>query len=113
MAYDFSLSNPELKAWFTSGTGPTPVREFIYLHEHPLVRPNFISEIEVLIHDAGLHIQARNISGAIVQRLVDAAEKFSGALKAYLLGRSDEAATGVVEALREVYKICTRVLSLK
>lgn len=113
MAYDFSLSNPDLKAWFASGEGEAPVREFIYLHEHPLVRPNFISEIEVLIHDTGLHIKARNISGSPVKRLVDAAETFSQALKAYLLGKTNDAARDVVEALKAVYKICTKILSLK
>jgi len=112
MAYDFSFSNQTIKAWLDRDSEESPVREFLYLHEHPLIRPNFISEIEVLIHNTGQHMVTKNIGGAPANKLVSLAETFSTRLNDFVQDRSEDNAESVLESLRDLYRICTRIRSL-
>lgn len=112
MSYDFSLSNPSIKSWFNEETGAAPIREFLYLHEHPLIRPNFISEVEVLIYETGLHMKAKHISGSPAKRLVGFAETFTIDLNDFVQDRSEELSEKVLVSLRNLYTLCTRIKAL-
>lgn len=112
MSYDFSLANPEIKTWFETGKGSAPIRQFVYLHEHPLVRPSFITEIEVLIHNTGLHVIRRNITGKIIEKFVRQAEEFSTALGKYILSKEENDAMSVLEALRGIHRSCIQIQSI-
>ena len=50
---DFSLSNPEIKGYFEFTSNTPPEGEIKYLHTHPLVTPNFVEEINILVVKAG------------------------------------------------------------
>lgn len=112
MNYDFSIKNPAIKSWLDKETETPPVREFLYLHEHPQIRPNFVSDIEVLIHETGQHMVRKNISGAPAERLVSYAEDFANDTNDFIQSRSEEHAESVLEDLRKLYQICTRIKSL-
>lgn len=112
MAYDFSIKNPDIKSWLDRDTDVAPIREFLYLHEHPQVRPNFITDIEVLIYETGQHMVSKNISGAPANKLVSLAETFAGLLNDFVQDRSEESAGSVMESLRDLYRICNRIKSI-
>lgn len=112
MAYDFSASNPSIKAWLDRDSDEQPVREFLYLHEHPQVRPNFVTDIEILIYETGQHMLSKNISGAPANKLVSLAEAFANKLNDFVQDRSEEGAERVLESLRDLYRICNRIKSL-
>lgn len=109
MAYDFCFTNPEIKDWFEKDEGEIPVRHFVYLHEHPMVRPNFITEIEGCIYSAGMRMQAKNIKGAAPLKLVEAAEKFGNSLEEFLRSKTRESAEETLRALREVYRLSRKI----
>lgn len=112
MAYDFSASKPEIKSWLDRDTDEAPIREFLYLHEHPQIRPNFVTDIEVLIHETGQHMIEKNISGAPANKLVSLAETFAHRLNDFVQDRSEEGAQVVLESLRDLYRICVRIKSI-
>lgn len=112
MAYDFSTSNPDIKDWLDQKTENPPVREFLYLHEHPLIRPNFISEIEVLIYETGQHMVGKNINGAPANKLVALSETFANRLNDFVGDRTEDGAKEVLESLRGLYRICKRIKAL-
>lgn len=112
MSYDFSLSNPALKEWFDNDKGDVPVRQFIYVHEHPLVRPNFVTDIEVLIYETGVHMTNKNIVGAPAKKLSSLAEAFTTSLAAFVTDRTDKTATKVLLDLRNLYQLCVKVKAL-
>lgn len=112
MAYDFSSKNPEIKSWLDRDSDTYPIREFLYLHEHPQVRPNFVTDIEVLIHETGQHMVNRNISGAPANKLVSLAETFASLLNDFVQDRSEERAESVLGSLRDLYRLCNRIKAI-
>jgi macrodomain Ter protein organizer (MatP/YcbG family) len=112
MSYDFSLSNDAVDAWLSSEDAPAPVREFIYVHEHPLIRPNFVSQIEVKIYDTGQHMIAKNISGAPAKRLVSLSETFVNQLSDFASDRTEDSATALLGSLRAIYILCQKILRM-
>lgn len=112
MNYDFSIENPQIRAWLNRESDAVPVRQFIYLHEHPLIRPNFLSDIEVLIFATGRHMNARSISGAAGKRLLAFSEAFANNLEVFVRDRTEDAAQNVLESLREIYLLCEKILTL-
>ncbi len=112
MAYDFSLSNPKIKSWLDGNSSDSPGQEFLYLHEHPLIRPNFISQIEVLIHETGQHMLAKSISGSPAKRLVSFAETFATRLGTFAQERNNDTSEEVLESLRDLYQLCLKIKSL-
>ena len=112
MAYDFSASNPTIKSWLDRDSENQPVREFLYLHEHPQIRPNFVTDIEVLIYETGQHMIAKNISGAPANKLVSLAETFAHRLNDFVQDRSEDGAQVVLESLRDLYRLCKKIKSI-
>lgn len=112
MAYDFSAKNPDIKSWLDRDSDTAPVREFLYLHEHPQVRPNFVTDIEVLIYETGQHMISRNISGAPANKLVSLAETFAGLLNDFVQDRSEGRAESVLGSLRDLYRLCNRIKAI-
>jgi hypothetical protein len=46
---DFTLSNKKLSDYFEGLSEVAPIGEFMYLHSHPAIRPNFLTQIEALV----------------------------------------------------------------
>ena len=109
MAYDFSQKNPEIKDWLDTGLGVAPIRQFIYLHSHPLVKPNFVTEIEVLVYETGLHMKSKNMVGAAPKRMKTIAENLVKATEVFIVDKSDANALKVLHRLRELYSFCNKV----
>lgn len=112
MAYDFSALNPSIQSWLNRDTDVAPIREFLYLHEHPQIRPNFVTDIEVLIYETGQHMISRNISGAPANKLVSLAETFARQLNDFVQSRTEDGAEIVLGSLRDLYRICKRIKAI-
>lgn len=50
---DFTFKNQLLKKYFEGDNSYIPTSELIYLHDHPMVKPNFMTELSQLIKEAG------------------------------------------------------------
>lgn len=46
-----------------------PISEFTYLHDRPLLRPNFITQIEDLVNKVGAKIQKAKLTGKPIEHL--------------------------------------------
>lgn len=112
MSYDFSIKNPDISDWLNRKSSNAPVREFLYLHEHPLIRPNFLSDVEVLIFETGQHMLQKNISGTPANKLLSISETFASRLNTFVAGRDEDSAKDVLESLRDLYTLCTRIKTL-
>lgn len=112
MNYDFSFANPEIRSWFDRNSTATPIRQFVYLHEHPLVRPNFIAELDGMIYETGAHIMAKNIKGSPIKRLQKLAKEFADALTKFVVDKEDGSTEKVLFAMRDLYTFCKQVKSM-
>jgi hypothetical protein len=106
---DMSFNNPRVSAFFSEEPGknvaPCPVDELMYLHEHPLVQPNFLSQIEVMINESSEAVSQTRAWDAV-------APKLGAHLVAIgnLMPKIDKtSAEEVLLRLREVYRIVSRI----
>jgi hypothetical protein len=103
---DLSFNNTQIKAYFNGSDSYTPVSELMYIHSHPLVKPNFLDQLEAMILATSELIKAKNIRGSIIDRLTEHAMKFG----AELPNINSDNAPKILGHLREVYKICNGLL---
>jgi hypothetical protein len=103
---DFSLKNESIKAFFEGSDKYVPVSELLYLHTHPLIQPNFLTEIEAVINDTSDYMVMKNMRGAIVDRFVG----LSVQLGKNLPVESEEQSREVLGILRQIYKLCKSIL---
>lgn len=106
MENDFSLTNPDIKKYFDGDNSCAPVRELMYLHTHPLIRPNFLTDITNLIDRVGAKLVSKNIppSSKVIKDLEGLC---------ILLGQNipdtSEAADKMLVHLRETYILCNKL----
>lgn len=103
---DFSFSNTQIKAYFEGSDAYVPVSELMYIHSHPLIKPNFLDQLEALILQTSELIKKKNIRGAIIDRLTTHAASFGAELPTI----TQDNAPKILGHLREVYKICNGLL---
>lgn len=103
---DMSFKNEQIKGYFNGSDVYVPSSELIYVHTHPLINPNFLSEIEVLIHEATEKMVALNMRGAVVKKFTDLTIKLGRELP----DLTDKNAASTLGTLREVYKLCKYVI---
>lgn len=103
---DFSFKNANIKSYFEGSDTYIPSSELIYLHSHPLVKPNFLDEIESIILKTSDLIQKKNIRGAVIEKLTNLTMQFG----AELPNINQENAPKILGHLRDIYKLCTGLL---
>lgn len=106
---DFSLNNALIKAYFQGSDEYIPSSELWYIHSHPLVRPNFVEDIEVLINKASQVIEAKNMRGRIVEDFVDLGQKLGRLLPL----KSEKEAEQALVVLRRIHKQCVAITGKK
>lgn len=109
MDTDFTFKNKLILSFFNYEEVPAPVREIIYLHEHPLVKPNFIVELIELVEKTNNHLISKKISGHPIDEFTSIAIRIGQQLPKL----TEENAPLVLEEFRKLYKICNQILSLK
>lgn len=110
-AVSLGFDNDLIYGFFEGSDSYVPVSELIYVHEHPLVNPNFLSQLEVFINQASVIAEtgANATSGEDAAALVSAVE----ALAVTLPDVTNETAPSIMKGLREVYQVCKRITGLQ
>lgn len=103
---DFSFNNTQIKAYFEGSDEYIPTSELMYIHSHPLVKPNFLDQLETIILKTSETIQKRNIKGVMIDRLTEHTKNFGAELPTI----SQKNAPKILFHLREIYKICNGLL---
>lgn len=95
---DFTFNNTNINAFFETGLNP-PVSELIYLHTHPLVRPNFILQLE----DQVLRLSEKRIPGKASNEL----SRIAISLGTLLMNIYDEQASKeILNEFRKSFILC-------
>lgn len=106
---NYSLTNPKIQTYLNGDNSNPPISELIYLHSHPLVRPNFINEIEELVLQAGIHIQNKGIKGYPVDSLKNIAINIGTKMPTF----NEESAPLILEELRKLYMVCNQIIGMR
>lgn len=103
---DLSLKNESIKDYFLGSDFYVPVSELIYVHEHPMIRPNFLADLEVIILRTSKLMEDKNIKGKVVDKFLNLTIKLGQELPVI----SKENAPRILSTLRAVYMLCTKLL---
>lgn len=106
MNIDFSFNNDLIRAYFEGSNDYVPSSELIYLHEHPLIKGSFLTEIERMINETSSLLHRKNMQGPIVQRFIE----YSIRLGAELPIIDEQTAPRILEELRNIYSLCNGLL---
>lgn len=104
--FDFTLSNPIIGKYFKGESNSPPIAEFLYVDTHPLIRPNFLTELEELSKTACARLQVGDIPQDSFLPLLTK--------HAVILGTSiespEEKAVTILESLKDLYTFFTQVI---
>lgn len=81
-----------------------PISELQYLHTHPLLRPNFVTEIDDLAVEVGHKIIEKKIVGKPIEKLEEIA--ISIGTRMHNPEISSEDAKHILFSLRDLYNLC-------
>ena len=104
---DFSLKNTKIKSFFGGDDSFPPVSELLYLHTHPLIRPNFLTEIENLVKEAEEYLIANKITGSITKELEEIAINIGTKLPEL----TEENSLELLKEIRKLYILCKNLLT--
>lgn len=96
-----TFDNHRVQSFFSNKNNDPPVAELLYIHSHPNVA-NFVSELEILIGKANIHLKEHPRKAGVVQKLAGMTEKFGAALGEM----NEERATRILFLMRDIYTIC-------
>lgn len=103
---DLSFSNTLISNYFSGDEEYKPVNELLFLHTHPLIKDNFITQIESKINSTTDLIDRRKIRGKSVDKLIDQTIR----LGKIMPDLNEQNAPEVLDAFREINKICDQLL---
>lgn len=103
MDFDFTFKNELIKKYFEGDDSYVPSSELMYLHIHPLVTPNFLTELEQLNLDAGKVLVRNGSPKHIVIQYENLAIKMGKELKDGNI--TSESAPKILHTMRELYKL--------
>ncbi len=108
MKIDFTIeSNGGIKKFLEGDDTCIPVHELIYLHTRPLIRPNFLTEINDLVENVGKKIISRNVTGKPVADLISIAINIGKSIETPSL--TEPQATTILLELRKLYSLCNHL----
>lgn len=105
MIADFSFNNLQIKAYFEGSDSYVPTGELLYIHQHPLIRPNFLAEIEGMLNETGVVLLNKKSTGAVVNKFTALAIDLSKQLPTLTASN----AASVLGTLREIYQLCKKI----
>lgn len=106
MSLDFSFNNQLIQAYFNGSDEYVPVRELIYLHEHPLIKGSFLNQIERMINETAELMQRKNMQGTVLEKFVEYTIKLGAELPTV----NEQTAPEILQQLRNIYKLCKGLL---
>ena len=107
MTTDFSFQNTKIMAFFNGDNSNPPTDELIYLHTHPLIRPNFLVQIDMLTMQAGDKIKNMNLVGFPTQEMARIAIEIGSTMP--IIDKTN--ALSILMEMRKLYSLCTGLLN--
>ena len=110
MNIDYTLNSTKIKNFF-DGDGDAPVEEFLYIMEHPLVRPNFLSDISRELEDISTNLFSKNITGELSNTVTGLSVEFAKVMSelASNLQGSEHKAEEALKLLKKIRSLCKSV----
>jgi hypothetical protein len=108
MQTDFSFSNPSIRKYFDGDDSSAPTRELVYLHSHPLIQPNFVTEINNLVAEAVNKLNAQKVSKTSkwVTELEDLCIKLGRTMPEVKISQPEE----TLVHLRSLHNLCNKIM---
>src|ERR1700739_995025 len=103
---DLSFNNVNIANYFNGDNSYLPSSELMYIHSHPLIRPNFLTDISTLINTVSVRMQTKGVTGIPVGDLAG----YGKDLAAELQSLSDDNAPAALDLLRKIYIYCNNLL---
>jgi hypothetical protein len=107
MLIDFTFKNELIKKYFEGDDSYVPTSELIYLHEHPLIKQSFLTEIEKKINETSEFMIKRNMQGAVLNKFIDS----TIILGTEMSSITQQSAPKILNELRKIYKLCNSLLN--
>jgi hypothetical protein len=103
---DYTFKNTLIKKFFEGDDSYIPTSELIYLHTHPLVRPNFLTELSEMLTQAGKLIQKHKLTH-YSDRLMHIALRMGQELPTI----TEEQAKIILSATRDAYQLSNELIT--
>jgi hypothetical protein len=103
---DFTFNNDRIKAYFNGNDAYVPSSELLYLHSHPLIRPNFLTEIEDTIKQTTDLMVKRKMKGPLVDRFTNLVKEYGVEVNNF----TELNAPKTLDVLRRIYQLCLGIL---
>jgi hypothetical protein len=101
--------NDNLNRFFNQDDSHIPIAEFMYVHTHPFITPNFLSEIEAISTEAFMLVITKNLRG----KLIDDLERIGVTLGKNICEVNEESSREILLVLRELYILSKNILDAK
>lgn len=96
-------TNEGIRNFFEGDDKYIPISEYKYLHDRPLLRPSFLTQVDDLVQSVGAKIMARNLKGAHIDKFIE----FAIALGKQMEGdMTDDKARCILFSLRDLRNFC-------
>lgn len=103
--FSFRIQDHEgIRKFLEGDDSYVPISELQYLHTRPLLRPNFVTEIDDLAIEVGNKIVEKKITGKPIERFEEIAIAIGTRMHNPQI--SDEDAKHILLSLRDLYKLC-------
>ena len=107
MLYDLTMNNPDIKRYFSGENSYIPTSELLYIHTHPLIKDNFVHEINMEINRAGKKLVDNKVpaNSKIVIDIYDLTLRLGESMGTL----EPENPKEVLRILREIYQLCKTI----
>lgn len=103
---DYTFNNSLIKKYFEGDNSYVPTGEIIYLHKHPLITPNFMTELSDMIKKAG-ELMIKHKLAHYAEKLTNIAIRMGQELPEVNEGNAQT----ILETMREAYKLSNDLLT--
>lgn len=100
--------NEGIQNFFDGDDTYTPTSEFMYLHERPLLRPNFMTQIDDLVRQASIKIGKHKLTGKPIDQLIEYAVEMGQQLDGDM---TEDKAKAILIAMRKLRNLCLEINS--
>lgn len=102
---NLSIRSPQIRAYFEGKGVYIPTGELLYIHTHPLIKPNFLADLEMFVNQTSEYLVFSKMSGKPVERLAIMATKLGRMLPDLNKDNAEQA----LDVLRDVYRLCSKL----
>jgi len=103
---DLSFSNKLIRDYFEGNSEDAPIREALYVHEHPLISPNFLVQLDAYVQSMGQYLVKNNIkTGYHLTRIEEIAIEMGSLLPDF----TEVNAAKFLAIARELYQFCKTI----